>query len=129
MDAPDARRWWTAPSKANFEARAHCIETLYSGYEVRRHPRTRAHAHPHARKHAQVGGAHVDGALTLPENIADFGGVKLAYTAMSQRYRWVCVWGGGEGGTGFKHARMRACVHAYVWCVGACVCVCVRVCA
>jgi predicted metalloendopeptidase len=32
--------WWTAPSKANFDARAHCIETLCA---------SRRHAHAAAR--------------------------------------------------------------------------------
>jgi endothelin-converting enzyme/putative endopeptidase len=54
--------WWTPSVEAEFGTRAQCLVDQYSAYEP-------------------VAGAHVDGALTLGENIADLGGLKLAYAA------------------------------------------------
>jgi len=62
-DATGARRnWWTATSAAAFEQRATCIRTLYDGLPG-------------------AGGGTVDGQLTLGENIADIGGLAVAYEA------------------------------------------------
>ncbi|MHB1845539.1 MAG: M13 family metallopeptidase [Deltaproteobacteria bacterium] len=61
------REWWTPESKAHFEARAKCVETQYDGY-------------------APLPDVHLNGKLTLGENIADLGGLKLAYEAF-ERHR------------------------------------------
>ncbi|RME20513.1 MAG: M13 family peptidase [Deltaproteobacteria bacterium] len=54
--------WWSEEVSARFEERARCVEEQYDGYEA-------------------VDGLHVNGKLTLGENIADLGGVKLAWNA------------------------------------------------
>lgn len=54
--------WWTPSVEAEFGTRAQCLVDQYNAYEA-------------------VPGTHIDGALTLTENIADLGGLKLAYAA------------------------------------------------
>ncbi len=54
--------WWSPPVGAEFERRASCVEKQYQGYTV-------------------LDGLHLNGALTLGENIADLGGLKLALAA------------------------------------------------
>ncbi len=49
-----------------FEERAQCVDDFYSQYSV-------------------AEGVHVNGKLTLGENIGDIGGVKEAYAAYKQR--------------------------------------------
>ena len=60
----DLRDWWTPHSAAEFESRAQCVADLYSGF-----------ASP------AVHGAHVNGELTLGENLADIGGIRAAHRA------------------------------------------------
>lgn len=55
--------WWGAKVNGEFEHRAECVQKQFDGYTV-------------------LGDAHVNGKLTLGENIADLGGVKLAFHAM-----------------------------------------------
>eukprot|EP00296_Roombia_truncata_P001478 JP437256.1.p1 GENE.JP437256.1~~JP437256.1.p1 ORF type:complete len:166 (-),score=47.13 JP437256.1:114-611(-) len=55
------RNWWSDAVVANYKSRASCLADQYSRYTV--------------------SGTHVDGDLTLTENIADTGGLKLAYMA------------------------------------------------
>ena len=54
--------WWSEATNAEFEKRAQCVIDQYSGYEV-------------------IDGQKIDGKLTTGENIADLGGIKLAYRA------------------------------------------------
>ncbi|HZZ56920.1 MAG TPA: M13 family metallopeptidase [Opitutaceae bacterium] len=54
--------WWSAQSAAQFQARAEVIYRQFDAYEV--------------------AGVHLNGRLTAGENIADLGGLKLAYAAM-----------------------------------------------
>jgi putative endopeptidase len=56
------RDWWPAQVRGRFETATQCVERQYSAYEA-------------------VPGLHVNGKLTLGENIADIGGVKLAFRA------------------------------------------------
>ena len=56
------RDWWTKTTKDKFAAATTCVVDQYSKYEA-------------------VPGVHLDGKLTAGENIADNGGVKLAYEA------------------------------------------------
>jgi endothelin-converting enzyme/putative endopeptidase len=56
--------WWAASVNAEFERRAECVQKQFDGYVV-------------------LGDAHVNGKLTLGENIADLGGIKLAYKALT----------------------------------------------
>ncbi len=56
------KSWWKAEVRNRFNARTKCIEEQYGSYEV-------------------LPGVKLNGKLTLGENIADAGGVKLAYQA------------------------------------------------
>src|SRR5262249_49555187 len=56
------RDWWTPDTAAAFQSRAQCVVDQYASYQV-------------------LPGLPVDGQLTLPENLADMGGVNLAYDA------------------------------------------------
>ena len=60
--------WWGPAVNTEFERRAACVKNQFDGYVV-------------------LGDVHVNGKLTLGENIADLGGVKLAYRAMHGRER------------------------------------------
>jgi endothelin-converting enzyme/putative endopeptidase len=57
------RDWWTPQDAKEFETRAACIEREYSGFEV-------------------APGVTVNGKLTLGENTADNGGVRIALMAL-----------------------------------------------
>jgi putative endopeptidase len=54
--------WWTPSASEKFKAKIACVSEQYSAYEA-------------------LPGLHVNGALTLGENIADNGGLKLAFEA------------------------------------------------
>ena len=56
------RDWWSAPVGKEFETRAQCVVDQYNGYVA-------------------VDDLHLNGKLTLGENIADLGGLKLAHAA------------------------------------------------
>jgi predicted metalloendopeptidase len=62
------REWWEPQAQAQFAERAQCIERTYSAIEV-------------------LPGLPINGRLTLGENIADFGGIRLAYDAYQRRVR------------------------------------------
>lgn len=51
--------WWSAQSRANFSRRISALKDQYDAYEA-------------------MPGMHVDGSLTLGENIADLGGLEAA---------------------------------------------------
>ncbi|HET8540055.1 MAG TPA: M13 family metallopeptidase [Anaeromyxobacter sp.] len=55
--------WWTPEAAREFDRRAACVVRQYAGYE-------------------SVPGVRLNGELTLGENIADLGGLKLAHAAM-----------------------------------------------
>jgi endothelin-converting enzyme/putative endopeptidase len=55
--------WWTKADAAKFKARAQCVVDQYSGYVA-------------------VDKLHINGKLTLGENVADLGGVRLGYVAL-----------------------------------------------
>ncbi len=57
--------WWTPEDAKAFDARAQKVVDQFNGYEV-------------------LPGLHVNGRLTLGENIADLGGVSLAYEALQR---------------------------------------------
>ncbi len=57
------KNWWTPEDKKQFEARTQCVANEYSGFVA-------------------VDDLHVNGKLTLGENAADNGGIRLAYMAM-----------------------------------------------
>ncbi|MFL6262314.1 MAG: M13 family metallopeptidase [Thermoanaerobaculia bacterium] len=55
--------WWTEADAREFEKRAACLADEYSGFTV-------------------AGGVHLNGKLTLGENTADNGGLRIAYMAL-----------------------------------------------
>jgi endothelin-converting enzyme/putative endopeptidase len=57
------RDWWTAKDAEEFKKRADCIANQYSGY-------------------SPAPGVNLNGKLTLGENAADNGGIRLAYMAL-----------------------------------------------
>ena len=59
------RDWWTSESAAKFKERSGAVVKQYSEYEP-------------------LPGLHVNGELTQGENIADIGGVKIAYAALQK---------------------------------------------
>jgi putative endopeptidase len=59
------RDWWTAADAAQYTERAGRVATQFDGYVA-------------------VDSLHVNGKLTLGEDIADLGGVKIAYAAMER---------------------------------------------
>ena len=60
------RDWWTAEDAKKFTERADCVVKEYDGFVA-------------------VDDLHVNGRLTLGENLADLGGLRLAYLAYLQR--------------------------------------------
>ena len=56
------KNWWTKEDREKFDTRTKCVEDQYSGYVA-------------------VDDVHVNGKLTLGENVADLGGEILAYVA------------------------------------------------
>jgi putative endopeptidase len=56
------RDWWTKEDRTRFEQRTACVRDQYAGYSV-------------------VDDVHINGELTLGENVADLGGEILAYMA------------------------------------------------
>lgn len=58
--------WWGKTVNEEFERRAECVQKQYDSYVV-------------------LGDLHVNGKLTLGENIADLGGIKLAYQAFKSK--------------------------------------------
>jgi putative endopeptidase len=59
------RDWWTSEDAKNFQQRADCISTQYSGYTI-------------------IDDIKINGKLTLGEDVADLGGLILAYMAWKQ---------------------------------------------
>lgn len=59
--------WWSKEVNTEFERRAECVKKQFDDYVV-------------------LGDVHVNGKLTLGENIADLGGVKLALKAMRAKH-------------------------------------------
>src|SRR5262249_20959275 len=57
--------WWTAKDATEFEGRAQKLVEQYNSYEV-------------------LPGLHVNGKLTLGENIADLGGASIAFEALQR---------------------------------------------
>ncbi len=57
--------WWTAEDAKNYEARSSVVQKQFDGFVV-------------------LDGLHVNGALTLGENIADLGGIAIAYGALQK---------------------------------------------
>jgi predicted metalloendopeptidase len=63
--AGNLKMWWTPEDRKNFETKANCVSEQFSGYE----------AEP---------GLNLNGKLTLGENLADLGGMAIAYDAFKK---------------------------------------------
>ena len=63
--AGNLKVWWTADDRARFEKKADCIVNQFDNYEV-------------------LPGLKMQGKLTLGENIADLGGLVIAYNAFKK---------------------------------------------
>ena len=61
----NVKDWWTAADKKNFEERTDCEATEYSGFKV-------------------AEGQNLNGKLTLGENTADNGGIRIAFAALQE---------------------------------------------
>ena len=62
------KSWWTAEDRKRFESRAQVLKEQFDKYRV-------------------VDGVQVNGQLTLGENIADLGGISIAYDAYQQQLK------------------------------------------
>jgi putative endopeptidase len=88
------RDWWTPPVEQEFERRAACVVDQFDGYSV-------------------AGGVKLNGKLTLGENIADLGGVKLAFAAYRAATRGQ---GAGARVAGFTPDQAFFLGFAQAWC-------------
>jgi len=59
------KSWWTKEDRSKFEERAACVTNQFNNYEVQP-------------------GLNINGKLTLGENIADLGGLSMAYAAFQK---------------------------------------------
>jgi putative endopeptidase len=89
--------WWTAKTAKEFEDRAACVAKQYDGYVA-------------------VDDVHLQGKLTLGENLGDIGGLKLMLSALRERRK------GKEEPTnvgGFDDDQQAFIAFAQVWCTNA----------
>jgi putative endopeptidase len=89
------RDWWTPAVAREFDARTACLVDQFSAYEP-------------------VPGVKLNGKLTLGENIADLGGLKLAFAAMQSAR--VGKPDGGEKVLGFTPEQQFFVGFAQAWC-------------
>jgi endothelin-converting enzyme/putative endopeptidase len=91
------RDWWTPRDASQFDARADCFVQQYSGYTA-------------------VDDIKLNGKLTLGENTADNGGVRLAYMALMDRL----ASGAGDGPgkiNGYTPEQRLFLGYAKIWCM------------
>ena len=89
------REWWSAPVVARYEQRTACLVDSYGAIEVQP-------------------GVRINGQLTLGENIADFGGLKLAHAAYAA---WVDEHGPEPALVeGLSNAQLFFVAYAQSWC-------------
>jgi predicted metalloendopeptidase len=86
------RDWWTPQDGAEFEKRAACVADEYSNF-------------------SPVDGVKLNGRLTLGENTADNGGMRIAYMALQEAMR-----GKSELIDGFTPEQRLFLGFAQVWC-------------
>ncbi len=96
------REWWTPADQQAFKQRTECVANEYSGFEA-------------APAHGNAPAVHLNGQLTLGENTADNGGLRLAYVALLQALK-------DEGKSintkidGYTQAQRYFIGFAQVWC-------------
>jgi predicted metalloendopeptidase len=86
------RDWWTGQDGAEFDKRAACVADEYSNF-------------------SPVEGVKLNGRLTLGENTADNGGMRIAYMALEDALQ-----GKGESIDGFTPEQRLFLGFAQVWC-------------
>jgi endothelin-converting enzyme/putative endopeptidase len=89
------RDWWTAADGAEFEKRAACVANEYSGFTA-------------------VEDVKLNGRLTLGENTADNGGIRVAYMAMENALN-----GNKQKIDGFTPEQRFFLGYAQIWCENA----------
>jgi putative endopeptidase len=85
------RDWWAPTVEASFVERTQCLVDQFDAFEP-------------------MPGEHVDGVLTLGENIADLGGVRVAFDALFDGNK------DEAGGDGFSAEQVFFLGYAQVWC-------------
>jgi len=88
----NVREWWTKEDAAEFEKRAQCLIDEYS-------------------KFSPLDDIHVNGKLTLGENTADNGGIRLAFAALMET-----IDGKGKTVDGFTPEQQFFLGYAHAWC-------------
>ena len=86
------KNWWTDEDKKNFEARTEVMRNFFDGIEV-------------------LPGMHANGKLTLGENIADNGGLNVAYQALQNAMKKNPL----EKRDGFTPEQRFFLSYAFVW--------------
>ena len=89
--------WWTEASDKAFRERVACVQKQFDGYTV-------------------VDELKVNGALTLGENVADLGGLKLAHSAMEEWLRQNPEEAKRAGGARFTPSQQFFLGYAQAWC-------------
>jgi endothelin-converting enzyme/putative endopeptidase len=89
------RDWWSPEVSKEFSARARCVVDQFAGYE-------------------SLPGVRLNGELTLGENIADLGGLRLAFAAMRAARRPDAA--GGDTLLGFTADQQFFVGYAQSWC-------------
>ena len=85
------RDWWTPGVEASFDERTQCLVNQFDAFEP-------------------LPGEHVNGDLTLGENIADLGGLTIAHAALFDESE------PATGGDGFDAEQVFFLSYAQVWC-------------
>jgi len=86
-------KWWSDEVVAEFDGRVDCVKDLFGSF--------------------QIGGRSVSGSKTVSENIADWGGLKVAYLAYLS---WYDTHGGGGGDPPIHAKRLFFVSYAQNWC-------------
>ncbi len=96
------REWWTPADRAAFKQRTDCEADEYSGFEA-------------APAHGDTPAAYLNGRLTLGENAADNGGLRIAYQALldalAEQHKNI-----DDKVDGFTEAQRYFVGFAQVWC-------------
>jgi predicted metalloendopeptidase len=87
------RNWWTEEDRAAYESRTGLMVAQFDGYEP-------------------LPGNHINGKLTLGENIGDLGGVRIAHAALE---RALAAKGRPEPVEGYSAEQRFFIAHAQVW--------------
>ena len=93
------RMWWTAADRKAFDQRTDCEVKEYSGFET-------------------APGTHLNGKLTLGENTADNGGLRLAYQALMEALQKEGPQAMDRKVDGYTAAQQFFISYGQVWCSG-----------